>query len=42
MNTKNKFKVDITPYPNINRILANLQQVKEFQDSEPEKQKDFE
>jgi hypothetical protein len=41
MNAKNRFKVDITPYPNVCRILSNLQKVKEFQDSEPEKQKDF-
>lgn len=42
MSTKNRFKVDISPYPNVCRILENLQQIKEFQDSEPERQKDFE
>jgi glutathione S-transferase len=41
MNTKNRFKVDISGYPNVTRILENLQKIKEFQDSEPEKQKDF-
>lgn len=28
MNTKNRFKVDISAYPNVTRILSNLQQVK--------------
>lgn len=41
MATKNRFKVDIAPFPNVSRVLANLQKIKEFQDSEPEKQKDF-
>lgn len=41
MNTVHRHKIDISPFPNVCRILKNLQQVKEFQDAHPEKQKDF-
>jgi glutathione S-transferase len=41
MASKHRFKIDITPYKNVSRILENLEKIKEFKDSEPEKQKDF-
>ncbi len=41
-NTKNRWKIDVSHLPNICRVLANLQTIKEFQDSEPQNQKDYE
>lgn len=40
-NAKNRFNLDITPYPNVARIFNALAQVRAFQESAPEKQKDF-
>jgi glutathione S-transferase len=40
-NAKNRFNLDIKPYPNVSRVFDNLAKIKEFQDTAPEKQKDF-
>lgn len=40
-NAKNRFNLDLTPFPNVTRIFNALALEKAFQDSAPEKQKDF-
>jgi glutathione S-transferase len=36
-----RYNIDLSPYPKLLRIFNNLAEVKEFQDSAPERQKDF-
>ncbi len=41
-NSIARYNLDISGWPNIQRIFGKLSQIKEIQDAAPEKQKDFE
>ena len=41
-NAKNRYEMDLSIYPNINRIYSNMEKVKEVQDALPENQKGYE
>lgn len=40
-NSKTRYHLDMSAYPNINRVFSNLEKVKEIQDAAPENQKDY-